>query len=454
MFLSALAATILGETTTNTTSSVLATIMAANDNYNDHADDDGSIVVPSAAVEVVATVAGDGSIRTRSFSVDPCRELSLVDGCEEPSDKPSSDTAHHQQHEQPALVRVGSTSDSEEDSTEEGSTTSSSERRKEEQMIAQKASTELTTLPSHSVATEERSAGAYDCLSDQITNMFCPAEHLCLQQQHSTNHAQISSGETRQLAASCTDAGCTEYNGCTEYQLKDFLAADGVDVFATLQFWLTPSQEEEAKRGERHKPNNRTSASRRKRSKHIETIWNSWHAEQSIPLERSKSLPSELVPQHPSPASQAEETYLNDVCYDSDPESEFPQRTSRGAVLRTPKEVKSFRDRRPASIATVQEDGSCFLGKAQVPQAPRSGNAPEKFDFHPKRTAEQRKRKSDPPRVEPSELDLLRPGGEPLLRSFIQVRHSFAPEDFVSCMLYSSSVPFLTDSFFFALFLY
>jgi hypothetical protein len=364
-------------------------------------------MLPSAAVEVIATIACDGSIRTRSFSIpEPSREVSsLVDGRAEPAEMPVANKGR------PALIRVGSTSDSEEGSTSSSGDESSSHNKSERVVLtsAKELSTDSMALPTiHTVATASEDC-TYDCLSDQITNMFCPAEHLCIgmQPQPTLPHNKSWVETNPQLVA----AGCTH----------------GADVFGTLQFWLTPGQEKGPKRSERQKPNNRSSGSRKRRSDHVKTIWNSWHVEQSIPLEHSKSLPSELRP-HSLAASKGG-AYVNDVCYDSDPEQEFPQRATRGEALRTPPiKTNSFRNCRPSSIETIQQDESCYLGTTQVPQAPRSTASSKAFNFHPRRkesspTTTGRRRQGDTPPMGPSEHDLMRPDADYHLRCFIQVRY-------------------------------
>lgn len=385
--------------------------------------------IDSAAVEVVATVGFDGSIRTRSFTIpEPCKEVaSLVDGCEEPSDQ-------QRHHGKPRLVRVGSTSDSEEDDSTSSEKENGNDKVTTDPSVITKAiSTEVAMPAINSVGTSE-DRNTYDCLSDQITTMFCSSEQLCMPTLLA-NKSSSSNGSNGSENHQVTASRCTEV-GCTEYQLKDFLNTDGTDVFTSFQFWLTPSRKEETSRHDMQEPHNRSSGSRKRRSKHVETLWKSWHGEQSIPLERSKSLPTE--PKRPSIPSASEDVSLMDVCYDSDPEQEYRQRPSRGEALQTPAVKRnSFRDRRPVRIATIEEHDSCYLGTAQVPPAPRSGGAPssKQFNFHPKDRKNSssstssstkscpRGRPLDTP-TGPSAHDLMSPEGEPFLRSFIQVRYN------------------------------
>jgi len=381
----------------------------------------------STSVEVIATVAMDGSIRTRSVLVpeESLATSSLVDSQEEAS-KEDPFTSRHQ----PALVRVGSMSDSEDSNLSGSDDGRKEERQHRDPHVLQKCSTSNTdaALANNNAITtvDDGAVGMYDCLSDQFTNFFCSSEqppNLCLQQPPAPS-SNRSEPENPLSSINWTDAGCSEY------QLQNlFGPKQGADVFSSLQFWLTPSQDEEKSAAvARQKPYNRSSGGRKRRSKHIEKIWKSWHGEQSIPLERSKSLPTELrLPL----LSGKDNSYAKDVCYDSDPEQEHPHKHKRGEALRSPPKHNrpNFRNWRPLPINTLSNDENCYIGVAKLPSAPRNSTPANAFDFYTGRRESfaiprmrSRRRSFDTP-IGPTDFDLLNPEGEHIIRSFIQVRN-------------------------------
>ncbi len=366
-------------------------------------------MLPSASVEVIATVGNDGSIRTRSVATieSSTTTSSLVDGWEDPI------TAKRQNSEKPMLVPMESPSDSE-DSFTSGEDDVATPKRSHLPV------TDIGQANTQTMATTEDGAiGMYDCLSDQIANFFCPVEqpmNFCIQPRASTP-SRLST-ETHHLAATCVDSGCTEY------QLQDFFNTKAsADVFSSLQFWLTPSQKEDRKSRSTHDPCNRSATGRKRRSKHIQRLWDSWHAAPVIPLERSKSLPCEL---RNTSFIFDDDNHTNDACYDSDQEQECRQKAQRAEALREPK-AKGFRGHRPSPINIVPENEKLYLGMARVPTAPRNAlkKASDQFNFHGQRrgclatTASGFRRIAFP--MAPTENDLMSTEGEHILRSFIQV---------------------------------
>lgn len=372
-------------------------------------------------VEVVATVADDGTIRTRSLLMPDSYSVatsSLVD-------RPDGPLSHKQEAPlQPGLVPASSMSDSEESSL----CGSNDEKPGNNALVLSKCSTcptEAALAGNEITKPEEGAVEMYDCLSDQLTNFFCPVEqpaNFCVEKSAPSTPPRASS--ENQLTVNCADAGCSEY------QFRDFFGSqDGVDVLSSLQFWMNPGKKEGLKGGTRQKPQNRSSCNRRRRSQRVQKVWNSWHAVASIPLARARSYPSEPR----SPAMSMSED--DDVCYDSDPGQEYPQRIQRGEVLENPppKPHEGFRTRRPPPINTTPEFESCYVGVAKVPSAPRNDSTtPNKFNFYPRRRdtfvgthQKNRRRFFDAP-IAPTEFDLMSPEGEHVLRTFIQVRSQMA----------------------------
>lgn len=390
-------------------------------------------VSSSAYVEVIATVADDGRIRTRSV---PMAESSisdscLVDGCY--VEESCSEAHKESKSAHPALVPVGSNSDSEDSSSYEESGSKGAANPSSALLMQCSTTTTDVALANAAVANSDEAVGMYDCLSDQITNLFCPVEqptNYCVYK--STKSGSSSEANHVQVAApSCTDVACTDY------QFKDLFSSgeEGADVFASLQFWLTPSQEEKLTTTHHKKPQNRsTTKSRKRRSNHIRKLWNTWHAEKTIPIERSKSMPAEREGLIPS--LMATDSFPSDICYDSDPEQELQEKVDRGEELQR-LTTTSFRDYQPqpiqTSIGTIWEDECCYFDDDstmahRVPPTPRNSMSHAPFHFYPRRQdsfstpTSQGMRSSlhDSP-LGPTEFDLMHPEGEYVLKDFIQV---------------------------------
>jgi hypothetical protein len=333
------------------------------------------------SVEVMVCTADDGSIRTRSLDTKP--SSCLVD------------------QEEPSLVPAGSHTDSDDSSSEDGDD------------VQSRTALTLHSSTKHSMsdlAVPTDDVGMYDCLSDQFSNLFCPADP------HNRSAVESSKPENHQMATTCAEVSCSDI------QIRDLFSPvnPGIDVFSSLQFWLTPSQEEQITGSQCHTPRNR-SYSRKRKTSHIQRLWNGWHVENSIPLERSKSMPSE-----PTPSTL---DLQFDVFYDSDPEQEHQEKRSRGDFLQQPKVEQHYRSRRPRSIETILENEVCsFDDYMPVPPTPRN-SAAQTFNFCDRQdsnAASAAKHSSNHSflhsPVTPSEFDLMHPQGEDYLRDFIQVR--------------------------------
>jgi hypothetical protein len=337
---------------------------------------------------------------------------------------------------------------------------------------------------------DDGTVGAYDCLSDQFTNMFCSVV-LCAQPStlnvnassaaaHSSTTAPSHNNSTTTLA--CVDEGCSAYPLPNYYDESDF-------GFASMPlFWLrimneTGGKEDEFTKSIPSRPHNRSSGVGPKpRSKHLEGIWKTWHAaaeqEDCIPiLERSKSLPDHLRATVTSSAS-ASPVYCyhfnldpeqEDFGYDSDPEQDYPHRKmGRAKELMTPQRVlkqqtSSYRDRRPQPIdttmkvmtptaKTVHEDSFTYLPPPPPPPPRRCHDGPSSPAFSFQRTEAkaqipESKHNQTPTRrlrasldpfssVGPSPKDLMTPQGDMFLRTFIHVRCKLGGVYFIDCVFH------------------
>jgi hypothetical protein len=190
--------------------------------------------------------------------------------------------------------------------------------------------------------------GMIDCLSDQFSNMFCSSD-----QQGGVYRCSMDTSMTDayQISPTCGVLDAANH---------------GSEVFASLNFWLSPSDKEKLADTQGRRPRNRVCARSHKAS-YVKQLWNHWHPDNAIPLERSKSMPDE-------PSLSIQDLQF-DVFYDSDPESEHTERSARGKALVEPKRRPrhSFRSRRQPSIGTIYED-ECTSDFFRPPCAPR--NAP------------------------------------------------------------------------------
>eukprot|EP00934_Nitzschia_sp_Nitz4_P003319 Nitzschia sp. Nitz4//scaffold159_size51929//6639//8448//NITZ4_006872-RA/size51929-augustus-gene-0.74-mRNA-1//1//CDS//3329537553//3309//frame0 len=369
----------------------------------------------TSSVEVIATVTQDGNIRTRFIPITESSKCnsSLVDDDEVGHSQPEPRKLSLLE-DQPVLVPVGSNSDSEDSCDEfkqDGSSSSSAA------LVLKSNTTTSTDLAlSSSAVAHSDDAGLYDCLSDQFASLFCATENptsYCIDKTKS--EVQTTSVAT----TSCTEVTCTD-------PLGDWFSSGngGTDVFSSFNFWLTPSQEEELKNSCKKSPQNRsTSRFSKRRSHHIRNLWNTWHAEKAIPIERSKSMPS-----HDESQSLAISNSLSDVCYDSDPEQEHQEREQRGKFLCRPKRSQCFRHSAPTpivtSIVTIWEDKAY-----SPPPTPRNSISSGNFNFYPRqrdafdtprgRGPSQQPLFFDSP-AGPTEYDMMQPEGEDILKEFIQ----------------------------------
>jgi len=204
--------------------------------------------------------------------------------------------------------------------------------------------------------------GMIDCLSDQFSNLFCPAgePQLCL-----SNKPPMVSCEVP----------------CQAFDPSD----PSTDVFSHLQYWWTPSQEEKLSL---KKPKNRCM---RKKTRHLKSLMDTWHPRHSEPLVRSKSI----LDGH----SLAQSPTMDTVCYDSDPEEVY-KKEERGESMHSRLEEK-----RPSPLNTSLGDDSLMT----PPQAPK--NATRKhFHFA----------SSDRSPLTPNHLDLMSPESDDYIRDFVQ----------------------------------
>jgi hypothetical protein len=335
---------------------------------------------------------------------------------------------------------------------------------------------------------DDGAVGPYDCLSDQFTNLFCSFV-LCAQSTTTNTTAAVAVATAAAVAPATpptTTASVTSYNpatsalvcadeGCSAYPLPDYY--DESD-FGLPLFWLKvmndAGKDDEFSISIPDRPHNRScgAGGAKRRSKHLEGIWKTWHAteqEETIPiLERSKSLPEKLR----ATATTTSPVYCyhynldpeqEDFGYDSDPEQDYPrQRMQRGQAMITSSKpllnqaIPSFHHHRPASIDTtikvmtpttkaLNEDSSLY-DPPPPPPPPRRQNGNNNdgaspvfgFDLKDTPTKEDSKMTLGPTRrlrsgldpfsaLGPSPKDLMTPQGEMFLRTFIHVRIGGSP---------------------------
>jgi len=274
----------------------------------------------------------------------------------------------------PDLVRVDSSENS-------ASSTSSGDGEKPESELA--AQVQVQVEPTASSASSSSShrevvkkgqeeVGMIDCLSDQFSNMFCPAgepQQLCLSKEHTT---RIVSCEVP----------------CQAFDPSD----PSTDVFSHLQFWWTPSQEEKLQL--KKSPKNR---SIRKKHRHVKSLMDSWHPKHSEPLVRSKSI----LDGHHHHSGIAQSPTMDTVCYDSDPEEVYKNEERRESLHSS----NNFKEHQPSPLNTSIGDDR-LMGH---PQAPK--NATRK-NFHFAST--------DRTPLTPSHMDLMSPENDDYIREFVQ----------------------------------
>lgn len=360
----------------------------------------------SFSVEVVASLSDE---KNMSFSLlKKASGLSLVDQCE-PGEQESG----------PALVRVGSNSES------DNSSVASSETDENYQVVEpfelSSPHVEVQTGVKTAVVPKEED-GMYDCLSDHFSNLFCPVEQEALP----PSTTEVAKTDT-QAIVSCTDVACTEVacttTSCTALQFFDIINANpGADMLSSLQDWLAPSQEE-SRNSELQKPQNRSCSTKRK-SAYTRRLWNNWYPENGIPIERSESMPE-------APTPSIQDLHF-DVFYDSDPEQEHKDRKTRAeSLIRR----QNYKDRSPSSIHTLFYDGmdssSSFENYKLCPPTPRNSELQQTFDFKSRSCSYSYETpvngaSMDTPLffdspVALTEFDLLHPDGDEMLKRFCQV---------------------------------
>ena len=196
--------------------------------------------------------------------------------------------------------------------------------------------------------------GIYDCLTDQFSNMFCPADNQEI--------LQISAAETPKSEDLHARASCTEL------QIQDILDAANPDIFSPFQFLLAPCQE----MGEQKLTPQNRSIWRKRKSNYIERLWNSWYPENEIPIQRSLSKPSASTP--------SVMDLQAGLFYDSDPEQEFKDRKRRRESL---EKKPKYKEKRPSPILTSFPSEPSFGTINPCPPTPRNANG-YAFDFVPR----------------------------------------------------------------------
>ena len=252
---------------------------------------------------------------------------------------------------------------------------------------------------------------ALDCLSDGITSLFCLFASSDDRAPGVVQHTASPRGFSYKMTGSCT-----------ELQFDEILSAassPGVEMLASIQHWLKLGDLGGSSKG-RVRISNRSRA--RKQSDHVRGLWNQWHPEIEIPLNRTKSLPTTSFP------TEAEDS---DLYYDSDPGDEH--KTRRRDDILTPKHKKarkgSFKKRRPQKIDTFFEDDSDWTTGYLSPPSPRNSilandslHSPD-FKLHPLTPKNSEKNCSffstSPRSV--TESDLFRKDREHAVQRFVQV---------------------------------
>ena len=299
--------------------------------------------------------------------------------------------SYSKQNKSPALVSVDSDSESDSSSVEEEEVACGAPQSSHEETPASAGLSETLTNAGDSIE-------PVDCLSDKFTCFFCPFDQA---EEHPVN------GEARKIPSKSRDPDSSFMTStCTEFHLDDILDAassPGVELLASFQRWLKPTDEKSPPSVRpNQKPQNR-SGSQKMRSSYVRDLWKNWHAEQEIPMSRTKSTPAA------PPASYDASDSLMDLCYDSDPGDENTRRrkaTLESAMDTRPKGKKrSFKDRRPASIGTGF--GNMDRGFVCPPTPRHSAGNPSFFD-------------ELPPSL--SENDLLRPDKQTDVKNVVQVR--------------------------------
>ncbi|CAJ1935989.1 unnamed protein product [Cylindrotheca closterium] len=300
------------------------------------------------SVEMIADENDDGSANSVHLAIPESSSMKSLRQEEEEDEETG-----------PELVRVDSS---------ENSASSTDDKEGEKPEMATRVSSSSSR---EVVKKSQEDAGMIDCLSDQFSNMFCPAgeSHLC-----------ISKKENRMVSCEVP---------CQAFDPSD----PSTDVFSHLQFWWTPSQEEKLQL--KKSPKNR---SMRKKHRHVKSLMDNWHPKHSEPLVRSKSIldaghQQQVVPQSPT---------MDTACYDSDPEEVYKNEERRESM-----HFGGFKDRKPSPLNTSLGDDRLMSGGH--PRAPT--NATRK-NFHFAST--------DRSPLTPSHLDLMSPENDEYIREFVQ----------------------------------
>lgn len=275
----------------------------------------------------------------------------------------TSKLASHEEDEEeagPDLVRVDSS---------ENSASSTSSQEKESTLDGEESASGSQEM------VKKEDVGMIDCLSDQFSNLFCPAgePQLCI------------SNANQNRIVSC------------EVPCQAFDPADpSTDVFSHLQYWWTPSHEE--KLTLKKSPKNR---SMRRKNRHVKSLMDSWHPKHSEPLVRSKSILDghSQVPQSPT---------MDTACYDSDPEEVYKNEERRESMHSR----STYKDHRPSPLNTSLGDDRLMRG---YPKAPKNASR-KHFHFA----------SSDRAPLTPNHMDLMSPENDDYIREFVQVRELFA----------------------------
>jgi hypothetical protein len=242
--------------------------------------------------------------------------------------------------------------------------------------------------------------GMIDCLSDQFSNLFCSGADQ-------PDAAHRSAGDaTKQDAYNVSSS-------CSELQLLDLLNAANPG-----KFWMSPCEKENHQVIRQHQTHQNRAASRKRKSAYVQRLWNNWYSEKTIPIQRSKSMPSKPTP--------SMEDFQFDTYYDSDPEQEHKDPQSRGEAQKQQTRL-SFRYHRPSPVQTIYEEECCSFDDYQpCPPPPRNSAGPS-FDFVPPTFDTPMANIAAPSFFDsPSglaEFHLMHPDGNEYLRDFVQVSY-------------------------------
>ena len=367
---------------------------------------------PPCPFSVEVTVSEDRSLASAATSSTVKSQISVGGG----------GTVHNRNRDdedEPALVPVGTGGGSDSDSSSQDEDDGESVENDDDVDRAASSSKGSSSKPMHMQSTTNDTVGMIDCLSDQFSHMFCSSSDNLNDGGYNCNGDTSIMNHRFSLAGACAVP-----------------ESDASDVFASLNFWLSPSDEEKLSDTQGKQPRNRISARGHKTS-YVQQVYNHWHPDNTVQLERSKSMTKS------SDSNLTSTTDLQfDVFYDSDPESEHSERKCRERSLLEPANVsqrrRSFRSRRPSAIETIYEEelqtcrSSSNNETAAAPSAPR--NAPR---FSLKLGTGQQSPESagtttttllPPPGGSPTSLNdhhLLHLQHDEFLRQYVQVRCAF-----------------------------